>query len=162
MTQTEAFIHMLKRWGQEAMPKRNAYGDLLFKLAQDAGCDWNTGRAVTENSEEYLRIIDERMYYLVNEHNLAEDLLITGLIGRVTMYLQQTVENQGQNRILLERMLTEMDEIEAASLKLAELKDPGYQNQARLELDTWLKIVAAQCSAYHRMRWEDERYTSNQ
>ncbi|MCX7781803.1 MAG: hypothetical protein N2491_13025 [Negativicutes bacterium] len=144
MTLAETFVTALRRWHAETNPQTIAYPDLLVTLAQDLGCRWEDGQELlAATPEDYLRAIDERLFYLHNDLGLAESLLVTGLVHHVAAYLKKSVSERSQTIAFLKNALKDADEIETILLKLQQLNDPGYLAQAEYELANWRRITAA-------------------
>lgn len=140
MTQTEAFLEMLRCWRDAAKPRITSYEELFYKLAGSLGCPWQE-EMTAAGGEGYLRLMDERIYYLMNESNIAEDVLVNGLIFQVTRHLDKMVEEQAQTLSELEQIAEGMDELDVIMAKIRMLKDPGYHVQARFERDEWRKLT---------------------
>lgn len=142
MAQVHQFIEALKRWQKAARPKVTSYSELVFQLAYDLGCRWDSGAQLQEaDDDEYLRMIDEQVYYLVSEQHLSEEFLVVGLIEATARYLHKPLTDKVADIAYLEKMLTEVDEIDTILHKLVQLKDPEFEALVMKELNHWRQII---------------------
>jgi len=142
LTQINTFIDALKCWRRAAIPKITSYSELVFQLAYDIGCRWESGSELKEvNDDEYLRMIDEQVYYLVNEQHLSEDLLTGALVTATAKYIHRPLAERDADIAYLEKMLAEADEIDALLHKLVQLKDPAFEATVLTELQHWQQIT---------------------
>lgn len=142
MAQVHQFVEALKRWQKAAKPKVTSYSELVFQLAYDLGCRWDSGSQLQEaDDDEYLRMIDEQVYYLVNEQHLSEEFLVVGLIEATARYLHKPLLEKVADIAYLEKMLAEVDEVDTILQKLAQLNDPEFESLVMKELSHWQQIT---------------------
>lgn len=142
MTQTNQFIEALKHWRKTVRPQVTSYSGLVFQLANDIGCRWDSGEELKEaDDDEYLRMIDEQIYYLVTEQHLSEEFLTAGLITAASRYMRRPLSEKAADIAYLEKMLAEVDEVDIILHKLAQLKDAGFEAQAMKEWEYWRQIT---------------------
>ena len=143
MSQNHNFITALKQWKKLTRPKITSYASLVFHLAYDIGCRWDTGSEMKmAEDEDYLRMIDEQIYYLTTQHNIAEEFLIAGLEESTARFIEKPLVEREANIAYFEKMLAEADEIDLLLSKIEQLKDPGFEEQIKHELNSWRQIIS--------------------
>ena len=142
MKTVEQFLQALTQWRKTVNPQITSYTSLVYQLAYDIGCRWDTGCEMkAAEDEDYLRLIDDQAYYLVNEQHIAEEFLVAGLTQSTAQYIAKPLLEREIDIASLEKMLAEADEIDAILHKLAQLKDAEFEKSVRRELDGWYEIT---------------------
>lgn len=141
MARMEDYIEALKSWRKQANPMITSYPELVFQLAYDLGCRWDSGAELKEAVEDdYLRMLDEQAYYLINEQNISESLLIAGLTEATAAYIHRPLAEREADIAYLEKMLAEVDEVDNLLHKLVQLKDPAFEQTVLAELECWRRL----------------------
>jgi len=142
MAQVHQFIDALKHWRKAARPTVTSYSALVFQLAYDLGCRWDSASELKEaDDDDYLRMIDEQVYHLVTKQHLSEDFLTAGLVEATANYISRPLNEKDADIAYLEKMLAEVDEVDILLHKLVQLKDPDFEAMVRNELQHWNQVT---------------------
>lgn len=142
MSTVEQFIQALKHWRKAAKPQITPYSSLVYQLAYDIGCRWDTGSEMKEAEDaDYLRMIDEQVYYLTKQHHISEEFLVAGLIETTSRYIAKPLLEREANIAYFEKMMAEADEIDLLLSKITQLQDPQFEAMVTSELHCWHNLA---------------------
>lgn len=160
MRQTEALINALEEWNESIKEDDDFIANDLetiisILLLHLGGVDKLTPKL---NANEMLKILHDRITYLVDNLEMTEDFLVMGCVNAVTERMEGTIKSHGESIVFHEQIIKDESSLKEKSKEILEkLKDLRYPIQAKYELNIWKTIINEYFNEIKRKEWTNEK-----